>query len=142
VRPQLPHLLASAVVLDAPRRHVLLLRETDRPRWGLPAGHAQGGERLAEAARREVREQTGLGRFTVVEPHLALQQDLVDCHGSQVRHVEHVFLVTVDPAQSVQPGPLDRDGSAAWFGVRDLPALLTPGVSLHLSAALRSSVDP
>ena len=128
------------MVLDAPGRHVLLVRDRDRPRWRLPAGHVQGGEQLAEAARREVREQTGLTRFAVTEPHLALQQDLVDCGGSQVRHVEHVFLVTCDPAQIVQPGPLDGAGSA-WFGVRDLPDPLTPGVALHVSAALRAHTD-
>ncbi len=138
MRPRLPHLLAAAVVVDAPGRRVLLVRDPDRPRWTLPSGHVEGGEQLAEAARRQVREQTGLTRFRVCEPHLALQQDLVDCDGAQVRHVEHVFAVLCDPAEPVHDGPLDRDGRAAWFGIRELPADLAPGVPLHVGSALRT----
>ena len=94
VRPRLPHVLAAAVVLDATGRHVLLARDQDRPRWVLVAGHVEGGEQLAEAARRQVVEQAGITRFRVHEPHLALQQDLVECREGgegQVRHIEHVF---------------------------------------------------
>jgi ADP-ribose pyrophosphatase YjhB (NUDIX family) len=125
-------------VVDTPGRHVLLVRDRHRPRWVLVSGHVEGGEQLAEAARRQVREQTGLTRFRVTEPHLALQQDLVECGDAQVRHVEHVFAVVSDPSEPVQLGPLDRDGGAAWFGVRNLPADLAPGVALHLGAALRA----
>ena len=57
------------------------------------SGHVEGGEQLAESARRQVHEQTSLRRFRVLEPHLSLQQDLVDCQDAQVRHVEHVFVV-------------------------------------------------
>ena len=140
MRPRLPHLLAAAVVLDGTGRHVLLVRDPTRPRWTLLSGHVEGGEQLAEAARRQVAENTGLRRLRVYEPHLALQQDLVDCGGAgdgQVRHVEHVFLAVTDPSEPVHDGPHDREGSTAWFGVRDLPADIAPGVALHVSAAVR-----
>ena len=39
--------------------HVLLIRDPYR-RWGLPKGHLEEGEGNAEAALREVREETGL----------------------------------------------------------------------------------
>jgi 8-oxo-dGTP pyrophosphatase MutT (NUDIX family) len=141
VRHRLPHLLAAAVVLDATGRHVLLARDAARPRWVLVSGHVEGGEQLAEAARRQVVEQAGITRFRVQEPHLALQQDLVDCREGgegQVRHIEHVFLVVVDPVEPVHDGPQDRDGSTGWFGVRDLPPDVAPGVALHLGAAVRA----
>jgi ADP-ribose pyrophosphatase YjhB (NUDIX family) len=138
VRPRLPHLLAAAVVVDATGRHVLLMRDPARPRWTLVSGHVEGGEQLAEAARRQVVEQTGISRFRVAEPHLALQQDLVECGEGQVRHVEHVFLVVVDHSEPVHDGPNDRDGGTAWFGVRELPADVAPGVALHLSAGVRA----
>ncbi len=125
-------------MLDATGRHVLLVRDRERPRWTLVSGHVEGGEQLAEAARRQVREQTGLTRFRVDEPHLALQQDLVECEDGQVRHIEHVFAVVLDPAEPVHSGPRDRDGQSAWFGIRELPADLAPGVALHLGAAVRS----
>jgi len=139
VRPRPPHLLAAAVILDPPGRHVLLVRDRDRPRWTLVSGHVEGGEQLAESARRQVHEQTGLRRFRVTEPHLSLQQDQVDCGGARVRHVEHVFVVVVDDqAEPVHLGPLDGEGSAAWFRVRDLPGDVAPGVPLHVGSALRA----
>jgi hypothetical protein len=52
--------------------------------------------------------------------------------------VEHVFAVVSDPAEPVHLGPLDRDGSAAWFGVGNLPGDVAPGVTLHVAAALRA----
>ena len=41
------------------RSHVLLIRDPYR-KWGLPKGHLESGESSAEAALREVREETGL----------------------------------------------------------------------------------
>jgi ADP-ribose pyrophosphatase YjhB (NUDIX family) len=100
-------------------------------------GHVEGGEQLAEAARRQVVEQAGMSRFRVHEPHLALQQDLVECGEGQVRHVDHVFLVVLDPVEPVHDGPQDREGATGWFGVRDLPADVAPGVALHVGSATR-----
>ena len=55
---------AKAILLDAGR--VLLVRN-HRHEWELPGGRPEGGETLADAVAREVREETGLdvsaGRF-------------------------------------------------------------------------------
>ena len=47
-----------ARILDG-NPHLLLIRDPYR-RWGLPKGHLEEGEGTAEAALREVREETGL----------------------------------------------------------------------------------
>ena len=49
---------ASAVVIHEGR--VLLILREDAEIWGLPGGQVEPGESIAEAARREVREETGL----------------------------------------------------------------------------------
>ncbi len=49
----------AAVVFDGAQR-VLLGRRADNGLWGLPSGHVEAGETVAEAVRREVREETGL----------------------------------------------------------------------------------
>jgi 8-oxo-dGTP pyrophosphatase MutT (NUDIX family) len=45
------------LIEDVP--HVLVIRDPYK-KWGLPKGHTEGGETLAETALREVGEETGL----------------------------------------------------------------------------------
>jgi len=136
-----PHLVVAAVVLDPTRSRVLLAR-TSTGRWALPEGHTEGGEALAEAVRRVVAEQGGPNRVRVVEPHLAVSQDVVGCPTVEqpVRHVTHQYLALADDAEegaaagapAAQPVP-----ELSWFPVSQLPDPLQPGVGLHLRAALR-----
>ncbi|MCB1475909.1 MAG: NUDIX hydrolase [Rhodobiaceae bacterium] len=59
--PPLPVLGVSAAIFDGDR--VLLLRREGAPYagcWSLPGGKVEPGERLAEAVRREVLEETGI----------------------------------------------------------------------------------
>jgi ADP-ribose pyrophosphatase YjhB (NUDIX family) len=50
---------ASAVVTDGTGR-ILLARRADNDLWTIPGGAMEAGETIAEAARREVEEETGL----------------------------------------------------------------------------------
>lgn len=59
--------LALVILADAHGRVLVQLREPDKPyggMWGLVGGHIEPGESPQDAARREVREETG---FTVGE---------------------------------------------------------------------------
>jgi len=54
--------LALVVLHDAQGRVLVQLREPDKPHggmWGLVGGHIEPGETPGDAARREVREETG-----------------------------------------------------------------------------------
>jgi ADP-ribose pyrophosphatase YjhB (NUDIX family) len=50
---------ASAIVVDEAGR-ILLIRRSDNALWSIPGGAMEVGERIADAAIREVREETGL----------------------------------------------------------------------------------
>lgn len=54
----MPGLGVSVAVFEGDS--VLLTRRADLPVWCLPSGGVDGGETVAEAARRETREETGL----------------------------------------------------------------------------------
>jgi len=57
-RPLLP--VAAGVIVRDSAGAILLQRRTDDGRWGIPGGALELGETLEEAARRELREETGL----------------------------------------------------------------------------------
>ncbi len=50
---------ASAIVVDEAAR-ILLIRRSDNALWSIPGGAMEVGERIADTAVREVREETGI----------------------------------------------------------------------------------
>jgi ADP-ribose pyrophosphatase YjhB (NUDIX family) len=50
---------ASAIVVDEAGR-ILLIRRSDNALWSIPGGAMEVGERIADTAVREVKEETGL----------------------------------------------------------------------------------
>lgn len=58
-RPNQPRQVGVAALIEHEGR-LLFERRADAPVWGLPAGRLDFDETLAEALRREVREETGL----------------------------------------------------------------------------------
>ena len=76
---------ADALILD-PAGRVLLVRRADDRRWAMPGGWVDPGETPAQAAVREVFEETGL---VVVDPRL-----LHISTGGSSRHFTFGCLVT------------------------------------------------
>ncbi len=104
---------AGAVVLDDDGRLLVVQRgrAPARGRWSLPGGRVERGERAADAAAREVREETGL------------QVEVTSFLG----FVEHLFedhhIVILDFRAVVVGGHLaagDDADQAAWVTRREL----------------------
>jgi ADP-ribose pyrophosphatase YjhB (NUDIX family) len=113
--PATPKVDVRAAVFDGDR--ILLVKEPDDGSWSLPGGWADVGETPAEAAVREVREETGY-RVRAGRLISAYDRDRQG-HPSIPYHVyKLVFLCEiVDEAPS---RTVDADG-VGFFGEHDLP---------------------
>jgi 8-oxo-dGTP diphosphatase len=101
---------------------VLLIRRGKPPRlgqWSLPGGAQKLGETVAEAARREVLEETGLA---IEVGEVLAVVDLIERDGERVRY--HYTLIDFGaeaPGSELRPGGDAAD--ARWFGLDELPRL-------------------
>jgi 8-oxo-dGTP diphosphatase len=118
-RPALTVDLAIATREARPR--VLLIRRNKEPfagSWALPGGFVDENERLADAARRELEEETGVSvadleqLYTVGDP------------GRDPRGwtVSVAYLARVDPGV-LKPMAADDADAVSWFPLDELPPL-------------------
>lgn len=93
--------------------HVLLIATAGGRRWQLPKGHVEPGESNAQAAVREVREETGIsGRIVADLP--GIDYFFVEKDGRRVRkHVDY-FLLDYTGGDEADYDPAEVDG-ARWF---------------------------
>lgn len=123
-------LAASAVIVDPDGRILLVKRghEPQKGRWSVPGGRLEPGETPAQAAVREVREETGLD----VRVGEQLWTDTVPFGDDHLYRV-HDFAATVIGGE-LRSG--DDADDARWFSAAELEALpLTPGLTDSLRGA-------
>jgi 8-oxo-dGTP pyrophosphatase MutT (NUDIX family) len=114
---------SMAVVLDGAWEHVLLSWRhrfvPDVWGWELPAGLIEEGEQPAEAALREIEEETGYRPSSI--DHLVTFEPMV----GTVRSPHHVFLVR--GASKVGEASELNEGLFEWVALSDLPELIGSG---------------
>jgi 8-oxo-dGTP diphosphatase len=106
--------------LDAAGLQVLLVQRGVEPyqgQWAIPGGFVQPHESVDEAARRELREETGL-KNVYLEQLYTFGEVERDPRG---RVVAVAYYALVRSAEKTRASTDARE--AAWFGVRKIPAL-------------------
>jgi ADP-ribose pyrophosphatase YjhB (NUDIX family) len=115
---------AGGVVVDG-RGRVLLVSQFGTT-WSLPKGHVEPGEGLLEAARREIREESGVSHLELVRSLGSYSRHRLGKDGgedeSELKTI-HLFLFRT--AQE-ELRPLDPDNpEAAWVEPSRVAALLS-----------------
>jgi 8-oxo-dGTP pyrophosphatase MutT (NUDIX family) len=112
------------------KSEVLMLDHVLRPRsgWGFPGGFLDANERTADAIRREIREETGIGLTD-----LRLERVLV-----HRRHVEIIYSARPIGEPGVQTSEIYRLG---WFGFDSLPDGTTTAQKMLIGEVLHRQFD-
>ena len=117
------HVTGSAWILSADRRRVLLTHHSKLDRWLQLGGHADGQADVAEVARREAQEESGMQRFDVahIEGRMARQTSLGDQQRTAVARaiVLRPGLVVLDEPTSHQDDEHVDQVLEAFLAVRE-----------------------
>lgn len=108
------HITASALVLNASRDRVLLTLHPKVGRFIQLGGHLEPADAgLREAARREVREESGIWDVLVSEQPIRLDRHPVPCGGRPSEHLDVQYLAVVaDDAVAVIS---EESDDLQWF---------------------------
>jgi len=116
---------AGVIVLDQLNR-VLLQHRADNDMWGIPGGALEPGERLEDAAVREVQEEVGLkcGPLELFGVYAGPEMYYRYPNGDEVHNVSVVYLCR-EFSGEVRVNPVEGK-DAAFFLVAHIPTALTP----------------
>jgi 8-oxo-dGTP pyrophosphatase MutT (NUDIX family) len=117
---------AATLIVDDQNR-LLLLHRSDNDCWGPPGGALELGEEVETAARREVREETGLelGGMTLFGVFSGPELFYVYPNGDEVYNVTIVYLART------WSGEIRLNGEHTawnWFALGEIPDNISPPI--------------
>lgn len=130
---------AGGVVVNAEGR--VLLVSQHGTSWSLPKGHLEEGETPLEAARREIREESGVSRLEMVRPLGSYSRHRLGADGGEDRSelkTIHLFLFKTDANELA---PLDPDNpEARWVEREAVAGLLTHAKDREFFASILDTI--
>ena len=132
------HLTASAFVLDADRRHVLLTLHRKGGFWVQCGGHLEPDDvTLSGAALREASEESDLAGLEVVGPADLHRHTLSAAFGRCREHLDAAYLVRAPYGGQPHASPESLD--VAWWPVDALPEAVVPDLPGRLRRLLAAA---
>lgn len=130
------HITASALVVDPASDGVLLTLHPRVGRWLQLGGHCEADARLADAALREAREESGIAELELDPEPLHLDVHALTCSlGVPTRHLDVRFLAVAPTGARAAISTESLD--LAWFRPDRLPEPLGEGVPELVRRGLR-----
>jgi len=109
------------------RRELLLMQRSDNAHWGLPGGYVELGESVADAAAREVFEETGVriavGRLVGVYSDPASM--VIEYAGGRRVHAVNLCFEAAPVGRGTPTTP-DEALASGYFALEALPEPLVP----------------
>jgi 8-oxo-dGTP pyrophosphatase MutT (NUDIX family) len=132
---------AVAFVTDS-RSRVLLIQRSDNGDWALPGGGHDLGERIADTAVRETKEETGLD--IAVTGIIGVYTDpghLIEYGDGEVRQQFSIAFRAVPTGGTLAPSL--ESTQVAWVAAADLAALsINPSMRLRIAHGFADRTEP
>jgi 8-oxo-dGTP pyrophosphatase MutT (NUDIX family) len=116
---------AGGVIIGPENKIALTNQQNDS--WSLPKGGVDPGEDMLEAAKREIREETGITELEIIKRLGQYQRHRIPRNGTEVDSSEvkdiTMFLFRTPQKELAPTDP--RNPEAVWANVDDVSSILT-----------------
>jgi len=119
------HLTASAIVLDAEGKRVLLTHHRKLGRWLQLGGHCDGDPDLARVALREATEESGIEGLAIDPVPIDVDVHVIPARKDEPEHLHLDTRFLVRAPEGARERASDESLELRWFDLREAAAIET-----------------